>query len=153
MSFRDTDRKVIHVRDKPNFRKLVKPNVVVESDRNIPRRDSVVSESAENSAELQHAGVTVNISDPMDAQTLIDACHILANKTALDVETKRIMIRGLTTQIFRVMRLDAKVRSDVSSKLSDLMNQANDLDSRIASDFIPTILGNIVGVVSAARTK
>lgn len=153
MSFRDTDRKVIHVRDKPNFRKLVKPNVVVESDKNIPRRDSVVGESAESSVDLQHAGVTVNISDPMDAQTLIDACHILANKTALDVETKRTMIRGLTSQIFRVMRLDAEVRSDVSSKLSDLMNQANDLDSRIASDFIPTILGNIVGVVSAAGKR
>lgn len=153
MSFRDTDRKVIHVRDKPNFRKLVKPSAIAESNNSIPRRDSVVDENEERSAELQNDKVTVNISDPMDAQTLIDACHILANKTALDVETKRTMIRGLTTQIFRVMRLDARVRSDVSAKLSDLMNQANDLDSRIAADFISTILGNIVGVVSAAGTR
>lgn len=148
MSFRSVDRKIIHVRDKPNFRSLVVPSVSVP--------EMCQSDDSSSSSEIvkpteSDMPVKINISDPMDAQTFIDACHLLANKSALDVETKKALLRGLTTHIFRIMRLKDEIRNDVSTKLTDLMNQANHLDPRIAGDYIPTVLGNMMGVVTSAK--
>lgn len=150
MSFRSVDRKIIHVRDKPNFRSLVVPSVsaldISKSDDSSPSSETFKSTETD-------AAMKINISDPMDAQTFIDACHILANKSALDVETKKTLLRGLTTHIFRIVRLKDEIRDDVSTKLTDLMNQANNLDPRIAGDYIPAVLGNMMGVVTCAKAS
>jgi hypothetical protein len=89
----------------------------------------------------------LDITEPTQAQEVIDACRHLLRLSELSKEEKVNQYLQIYSLVAQCMLLDKERASEVSRKIAELLYQADNLELPSESSLLVIIIGNVKGVM------